>query len=151
MDETLVEVLKVRRYRIGYEVRTEKHHVGDDDQEVVIKCAYTVPGGDYIGDGKWARRLYNKFGIVPELASPSHNICSIGFCESKQEWYGWSHRAICGFGIDHIVKDGDCAAESGQTDEYLEMRPSRALPVGFTAETLDDAKLVAIAFAASVS
>lgn len=151
--DTLVEVLKTRNYKIGYQVRTEKHQVGDDNEEVVIKSAYTVPGNDYIGDGKLAWRLYNLFGIKPEKADPFHSICSIGFCEDKQKWYGWSHRAICGFGIGDVVKEGDCAASSGWTDEYLEMHPSasKALPVGFIAETLEDAKLMAIAFAASVS
>lgn len=150
---TLAEVLKTRNYKVGYQVRTERHHVGDDDAEVVIRSAYTVPDDDYIGDGKLAWRLYNKYGIKPEKADPSHSICSIGFCENKQKWYGWSHRAICGFGVGDIVKEGDCAAESGWADEYLETYPdaNKALPVGFVAETLDDAKLIAIAFAESVS
>ena len=149
---TLVEVLNIRNYKAGYQIRTEKHHFGDDNAEVVIKSAYTVPGDDYIGDGKWAWRLYNKFGIKPEKADPSDNVCSIGFCEREQKWYGWSHRAICGFGIGDVVKKGDCTAESGWTDEYLEMYPAadKSLPVGFIAETLDGAKLMAIAFAESV-
>ena len=111
-----------------------------------------MPEGDYIGDSVWAHRLIVKRGIKPEKADPSHNVCSIGFCEKKQKWYGWSHRAIYGFGVGDEVKEGDCAAESGWIDEYLEQHPEadKSLPVGFIAKTLDDARLMAIAFADSV-
>lgn len=34
---------------------------------------------------------------------------SIGFSESEQKWYGWSHRAIYGFGIGEKIKKGNCA------------------------------------------
>ena len=30
--------------------------------------------------------------------------CSIGFNEEEQKWYGWSHRAIYGFGISSQIK-----------------------------------------------
>ena len=150
--DTLIEVLKVRNYRAGYQVRTERHSVGDDHEEVVVKFAYTIPGDDYIGDSVWAYRVFKR-GIKPEKADPSHNVCSIGFCAHRQKWAGWSHRAICYFGIGDIVKEGDCAAVSGWVDEYLEMHPDadKSLPVGFIAKTLNDARLMAIAFAASVS
>lgn len=36
-------------------------------------------------------------------------VDGLGFSEEDQKWYGWSHRAICGFGIGSKVKFGDCA------------------------------------------
>lgn len=80
-------------------------------------------------------------------------VASIGFSEKEQKWYGWSHRAIYGFGIGYIAKDGDSCTTSGWTDDYLKEHPERDLsvPVGFEVKTLEDAKKVAIAFAESVS
>ena len=44
--------------------------------------------------------LTEKKGITKfEKTKPSDSICSIGFNEKENKWYGWSHRAICGFGI----------------------------------------------------
>lgn len=61
----------------------------------------------------------------------------LGFSEKEQKWYGWSHRAIFGFGIGDEVKEGDCCASE--------------LPIGFKAKTLEDAKKMAEAFSESVS
>ena len=145
-----IKVLSVRKYKVGYEIRTEQVSM-KNNPDVIVKSAYTS-SGDYIGDSKWAYRLYKR-GIKPEKAKPSHNTCSIGFCEREQKFFGWSHRAMCGFGIGDTVKEGDCCASSGWTDEYLKEHPeeNKALPVGFEAKTLEDARLMAIAFAESVS
>ena len=166
-------VLATRKYKAGYEVREELHRTnfeavplaGDVDKEmqdvidcictpsdVIVKSAYT-PTGDYIGDKKTAHFLCAKKGIKPEKISPSNNkVCSIGFCEAEQKWYGWSHRAIFGFGVGDIVKKGDCTASSGWTDEYLKEHPEEdgSLPVGFHAKDLNDARRMAVAFAESV-
>ena len=168
-------VLATRKYRAGYVVRDElcqtnfeavalgppdkstqelidyfNAHRGD---HVVMKSAYT-PDGHYIGNPRMARSLIVKRGIRPELAVASNNVCSIGFCEKEQKWYGWSHRAMFGFGIGSIAKEGDCCTTSGWTEEYLEMHPEerdKVIPVGFEAKTLDDARRMAVAFAESVS
>jgi hypothetical protein len=31
----------------------------------------------------------------------------LGFSEKEQKWYGWSHRAIYGFGVGTKIKKGD--------------------------------------------
>ena len=167
-------LLATRKYKAGYEVREELSDVafkaellsGEDDKgtddllqrlntetTVLVKSAYT-PNGDYIGDKRTAHFLCTKKGIKPEKISPSNNkVCSIGFCEAEQKWYGWSHRAIFGFGIGDIVKEGDCTASSGWTDEYLKEHPDEdgSLPIGFQAKDLNDARRMAVAFAESVS
>jgi hypothetical protein len=113
-----VQVTSVRTYQAGYEIRTEQ--LTEDESGVPggmeMKSAYT-PEGHYIGSSKRAYHLIVKRGIKPEPqepANPSSNggrgrTCSIGFCEREQKWYGWSHRAIYGFGIGDTVQEGDCA------------------------------------------
>ncbi len=151
---TTKKVLKTRNYKAGYVVRTELidgEEFGCPDFE--MKSAYT-PTGDYIGNSKWGYRLCKKRGIRPEKARPDHNVCSIGFCEEKQKWYGWSHRAIYGFGVgDKVTSEDHLCAHSGWIDEYLEEHPEEdlRLPVGFEAKNLDDCKRMAVSFAGAVS
>ena len=129
-----VEVVKVRRYPAGYEVRTEMIS-SNGMPATVMRSAYTRDGA-YIGDPRWAHRLYKR-GIIPQLRTPTSRVCSIGFSASEQKWYGWSHRALWGFGIGYEVKEED--AFEG------------AFSVGFVAQSLDDCKALACAFAAAVS
>ena len=144
------EVLKVRKYKVGYEIRTVLIN-GEEacGKPFEMKSAYT-PEGHYIGRSKFAHFLCKKRGIKPELADSNDNVCSIGFSEKKQKWYGWSHREIYGFGIGHITKEGDCTTEAGVLPEYLTPENDKRVPVGFEVKTLEDAKLCAIAFAESV-
>lgn len=147
------KLVSERNYKAGYVVRNEFINgtpYGCKDFE--MKSAYTHEG-QYLGDSKTAYRLCKTRGIKPELNREDHTTCSIGFCEREQKWYGWSHRAIYGFGVGDVVKEGDCAASSGSIDEWLEDHPEDDLsvPVGFTAKTLSDAKQMAVAFADSVS
>lgn len=148
-----INVLKVRRYKAGYEVRDELiSGEGYGTDGFAMKSAYTT-SGDYIGSSVWAYRLCKKRGIRPEKVSCDSNVCSIGFSEVERKWYGWSHRAIHGFGIgDAVDSDDHLCARSGWTDEYLEKHPDKnlSLPVGFEARTLDDCKQMAIAFADAV-
>lgn len=156
MSEEQREVLSERNYKAGYQVREERL-TDDENPPVTLRTAYT-PNGEYIGTSVWAYRLCKVRGIKPELSpAPTcdgepRRVCSIGFSEKLQKWYGWSHRALFGFGIGDVVKEGDCCASSGWTDEYLEEHPEAdlSLPVGFEAVTLDDARKMAIAFAESV-
>lgn len=137
----------------GYEIRKElvTYMWNDDEKAQVSESAY-APDGGYIGTPEYAAKL-RKRGVMPELSRPDNNVCSIGFCEEEQKWYGWSHRAFYGFGIGDSVKEGDLCATSGWTDEYLAEHPEEdvSLPVGFVAETLDDCRRMAVAFAGAVS
>lgn len=136
--------LWTRRYKDhGYVLKRERWQLpgcegkkSDECEPTEITAAYNE-AGDYIGDSKMAHFLCVKKGIRPEKRKPDSNVCSIGFCEKNQKWYGWSHRAISGFGVGDIVKEGDVTAE------YLK--------VGFRAKTLADARKMAEAFARSVA
>lgn len=112
---------------------------------------YAKDGG-YVGEYEYFEKLFIKRGIIPQKASQDDKTCSIGYSPTEQKWYGWSHRAMCGFSVGDVVKEGDCTNSSGYTEEYLRDHPgkNKALPVGFTAKTLTDAKTMAIAFADSV-
>lgn len=128
------EVLSEKEYD-GYVVRKENvSNFCDDESEVVVESAYTK-NGDYIGDHEAAKFYVEEKGIAPELADKSHSVCSIGFCEKEDKWYGWSHRAIQGFGI------GDEAYE-----EHPEGRKK-----GSKIKTMEEAKKAAMNFAESVS
>ena len=147
------KLLKVRKYKIGYEVRTEllnEKMTGNSD--LTMKSAYNNKG-DYIGSSRTAYRLCFNYGILPEKIDPEHNVCSIGFSKKNNKWYGWSHRTLYGFKIGDTVKKGDCCASSGSIEEYLKEHPEEdtSLPIGFEAKTLEDCKKMAIAFAHSVS
>ena len=95
-----------------YELRTEKF------QGIDITAAYNATGA-YIGDESFAKELERK-GINPELAHPENKVCSIGFCEKEQKWYGWSHRAMFGFGVGSAVKKGDCGYIPANKEDFIE-------------------------------
>ncbi len=112
------KVVKVLHYSVGYEVRTEvvdnleymgpvaKKWRDKSGRFMVMRSAYT-PRGDYIGNPRDARYLVVKRGIsMLQKTDSKHSVCSIGFNAKEGKWYGWSHRAICGFGIgDRIFNE----------------------------------------------
>lgn len=91
--------------------------------------------------------------ITMESIYKKSDVISVAFSPKEQKWYGWSHRAIYGFKIGDIAKEGDCCTLSGFTQRHLKDHPEddRSIPVGFKAETLADCRKMAIAFSESVS
>jgi hypothetical protein len=75
--------------------------------------------GVCIGDVELAKELF-QLGIDPQPAKPRNQVCSIGWCEHEQKWYGWSHRARWGFGIGSGVKKGDIAYNPANLDDWIE-------------------------------
>ena len=118
-DGFKIDVMGVRKYIAGYEIRTEIWYRGDDEKGVEMKAAYT-PVGDYIGSSKDAYFLCKTKGIKPEKADPKDDVCSIGFCEKEQKYFGWSHRAIYGFGIGDSVKMGDSGYQPENKEDFVE-------------------------------
>jgi len=139
---TVLDVVKVVNYGT-YEVHTE---LVDDsefggDGALEMEVAYTVPDGYYIGTPEDAKALAKR-GIQPEPISEDSNICSIGFSPQDNKWYGWSHRALYGFGVGDEVDSGDAGSE------YFD-----PIAEGETVilTNLDEAKERAIGFARSVA
>lgn len=137
----------------GYELRTEWCRTHEDEEPTKMLAAYSSIDGHYIGNQENAYFLCHEMGIRPQVWKDENNVCSIGFCKKENKWYGWSHRAIFGFTIGDEVKEGDCTNSSGYIEEYIDEHPEcdLSLPVGFKAETMEDARRMAIAFADSVS
>lgn len=55
-----------------------------------------------------------KKGITEQVQS------GLGFNPIEQKWYGWSHRAIFGFGIGSECKKGHCHYEPSNKEEFKE-------------------------------
>ncbi len=130
------KILFERTYKAGYVYRRE---VWDDT--VAMRSCYT-PTGDYIGDPKTARFLCVKTGLTDlQKTDPKHSVCSIGFNPKQNRWYGWSHRAICGFAV------GDKLFASNFGDDKTAFRQHGTK----TIKTIGQAKMAAKRFANYVS
>ena len=132
-----------------FECRAELNSMGDDKPLLMI--SFYNKDGKYIGVIKDFENLVVEKEIFPETYD-DNKVCSIGKSQKDGKWYGWSHRAIFGFKIGDVVKQGDCCASSGWVEGCEEYKNDpHVLPVGFTAKTEEDAKKMAIAFASSVA
>lgn len=92
----------------GYYLQTDLVTMSPKEEPIEMTSAYNMHG-HYIGTAEDAEYLCVDRGIIPELASDTHNVCSVGYSHKDGKYYGWSHRAIHGFGIGDKVKFGDCA------------------------------------------
>jgi len=75
-------------------------------------------------------------GIKGEKLHPDFSVDSYGKSEADGKWYGWSHRAIYGFGVGDTVKADTIGNKDSK--EYV-------------IKTDDQAKAAAKAFASEVS
>jgi hypothetical protein len=111
--------LSRRNYRAGYVLVKSLVDGKDHDCEDFTMTHAETPTGDYIGDSQTAYRLCKKRGIRPEKITPSNSVCSVGWCEKKKVWFGWSHRSIAYFGVGSEVKRGNCAYSPSDADDFL--------------------------------
>ena len=147
-------VLKTIRYpTYGYELRRQVFRIAleGEAEEIPMTSAYTIEGGHYIGNKKLAEFLCRKRGIKPELALSSDSVCSVGFCQKEQCWYGWSHRAITSFTLGDRLYDPAWRGDDDQlTEEQMGLVHFREHG-RITIETLDQARQAAVNFAREVS
>ena len=144
----------------GYHVKTDLvSSPKDNTPPTTTRNAYTN-AGDHIGSHQTAELLCEKMGIAPELATPKSKMCTIGFCEKEQKWYGWKNNRIVGFGIGSTAKHMVKAPTQSDNIEIEEL-PYRKRPLNhktpedtsnmtkksWTAKTLDDARQMAVDFA----
>jgi|TARA_R110000822_G_scaffold6851_14_gene28715 hypothetical protein len=64
-----------------------------------------------------------KNGITEQIQNWNNekgNPSNIGFNPIEQKWYGWSHRAIFGFGIDSECKKGNLGYSAGNKIDFAE-------------------------------
>ncbi len=80
------------------------------------KIYYSKLNGSYLGRVGMESELNYllKLGITDNVQS------GLGFNPIEQKWYGWSHRAIFGFGIGSECKKGHCHYEPSNKEEFKE-------------------------------
>jgi hypothetical protein len=158
VGEELVDngrITKVTSYLPNSPYQT-RHWTQEEMEKECTKFVYytsNVDGG-YIGTEQEYKLFVEKYKLILiQKALPTNNTCSIGYSPAENKWYGWSHRAICGFTIGDMVGEFDITATSGLTDEYRIQHPEEdySLPVGYKAKDLNGARRMAIAFAEAVS
>lgn len=107
-----IKEVKFQRNYPGYIYRRElvdDSDFGGNGALEMVNC-YESENGQWIGSAKTARMLCKKYGLRQlQKIKDSHCVCSIGFNEKEQKWYGWSHRAIYGFGIGSTCTKSDCS------------------------------------------
>jgi hypothetical protein len=89
-----------------------------DKNYTLMTSAYN-DNGHYIGDEEKAEELF-QLGINPQVSKPGNQVCSIGFREKEQKWYGWSHRSMYGFGVGSVVKKGDIAYNACNEQDWID-------------------------------
>jgi len=82
----------------------------DDTMDITIA---RNKSGDYIGQPEMAEALCSKYGISPQRREGA-NVCNFGWSEKEQKAFGWSHRALIGFGIGDKIFNED---EKGEIDK----------------------------------
>ena len=82
-------------------------------------------------------KFKEKHGIETEPGKPM----GLGFSEKEKKWYGWSHRAIIGFGIGDKIFEPNFG-----TDKTPYVQHGKK-----TIRNMDNAKKAAVAFAKYVS
>ncbi len=147
LNESLLDDFDIKLEReepvekYGYIIRHQTMK-GMKDRIPLVDC---VTSGDryYIGDVKQTKFLTENRNLTElQPAYPEkYNVCNIGFDKENNRWYGYSHRAICGFGIGDKIFEADFG--DGKT---LFKNHGRE-----TIKTLEDAKQAARNFAEYVS
>jgi len=135
-------ILKVVEHD-GYEIRTEEVTGECPGPPIVIDSAYATDGL-YLGPPELAKFLTEKMHLTQfQRSRLEHTVASIAFSEKKQQWYGWSHRAIMGFGIGDALFEEDIPWGTEKTP----FKEHGYVPC----QTLEDAKEAAANFACYVS
>ena len=125
------------------EARSEVWKITGDESDPTgsaITACYTIPEGHYVGDLDFARYLLGQC-IHPELSSPEHGVCSVGYSPVKRAWAGWSHRALCFFTL------GDRVFEERYGDDKTPFKLHGRRVIA----NMEDARVAAVAFADYVS
>lgn len=98
--------------------------------------------GDYVGESTpQFKKVLLDLGIEPELRDEDCCVCSIGWSEKQQKYYGWSHRAMVGFGVGDKVFEEDFGDDKTAFNDHGRE----------TIQNRSDARRAAAAFAEYVS
>jgi len=141
-------------YVIRHEMIDMKDYGGGEP--MLMKNCYSTTDDSYMGVvgsnfiGKWAQ----KYGLKQIQASGQGNSASIGFSEAwpgrngKPIWAGWSHRAVCSFGIGDMLFEEEFGADLPEEKrDVIPFVKHGTVKI----ENMEQAKQAAKNFAASVS
>lgn len=128
--------------KFGYEVREEEVTYSKQEPPTTMISCYS-PKGDYIGDRDTVKNLIKEYGITQFEAheGSTSRIVAMGYSPKTMRWYGWSHRAVAGFGIGDKIFEADFGDDQTPFIEHGTV----------TIETLEQAFQSAKAFAEYVS
>lgn len=118
IETTTLKIIEKTDSYVLKKERVKSLYNGENDNGIEVIYGYSIIDNGFIGDKEDVENLCKKRRIIPQLIEQSDNICSIGFCKHEQKWYGWSHRAIFGFGIGSQIKPGHCAFVPSNKEEY---------------------------------
>jgi len=123
--------------RLGYALVCETVDVPGTTPTRFV-TAYTLDTRHYIGRPKWAFWICKTMGIIPEPATTTATVCTIGYSRRKRRYYGWSQLTgkIHGYRLGQPVTRFDRAILAA------------GYQVGYRPRTMDDLRKMAAAFAA---
>lgn len=153
-------ILSCRRFKAGYQIdtmlvdnlpymgRPYKKYAQARGRFMIMRVARTHSGA-YIGNSRWAHRIFVNWGLIDVQPSELGQTCCVGFSPASKRWFGWSHRARCGFGVGDKLFDPDWRPRGASEEEMDKMPFVRR--GGRTIRSLAEAKRAALAFAEYVS
>lgn len=109
------KVVEYRKYAVVVEETIDA--LGMNSPPLVMVICYNY-AGKYIGTLDTLKSL-ESYDINPQTVG-DNKVCSIGFSEKNQAWYGWSHRAIGKFTIGSKVTKNTIGYRPGSLDELYE-------------------------------
>lgn len=106
--------------------------------EFLMVSMYSDVDNSYVGTPEDANQLVNH-GLTRVQNGTGGGTANIGFNPKKEQWFGWSHRAMVGFGVGDRIFD---PVWEKATDETLYKQHGEKV-----IENFDDARIAASNFA----
>ncbi len=104
-------------------------------------------------NGKSMVKFQDWLLIKSQKRDPKHSAYSFGKSDADGKWYGWSHRAVAGFGAGDKVTGDDSGKKStpGKGSDGTNDWDNATYEPDFTIKNDDHAKQVAMQFSDNVS
>jgi len=109
---------KVDKLRELFKIDHELKNYKKDNINLGL-CWVNKSDGSYLCSNEDVSILFFDFLLDYKINTFNYKM---GFSEENQKWYGWSHRAIYGFGIGSKVKPGDIAFQPLNEEEFVEQK-----------------------------
>lgn len=97
---------------------SQAYAYGTPDNLIVgTREVWTNKDGDYCCSGPYEEmaKTFIEHGIAPEPIDDEASVCSIGWSEKEQAYFGWSHRAIQMFKIGDKIFEEDFVGATDTT------------------------------------